>query len=208
MGSRQRLILLAGAAVFALAFHAAQAGKFNRVLDIGDPAPAWENLPGVDGRQHSLADLADARIVVIAFTCNHCPVAQSYQERFKEFARKYKPKGVELVAISVNLEPADGLEKMKERAAEQEYNFPYLQDPTQQIGRKYGATSTPHLFVLDKQRRIAYMGAFDDDFSDASAVQEHYVRDAVEALLAGQEPEITETRQSGCPIRYESGPGD
>jgi peroxiredoxin len=178
------------------------AGKFNRQLSIGDAAPAWEKLPGVDGKEHSLSDLASAKAVVVIFTCNHCPVAQACEERIKKLTSDFKDQGVAVVAISVSRFPADDFPKMQARAKEQGFNFAYLHDASQEIGRKYGATNTPHVFVLNSERKIAYMGAFDDDWQDAENVKEPYTRWAVEAVLAGKTPEIAETRQQGCTIEY------
>lgn len=178
------------------------AAKFNKVLDIGKPAPAWSELLGVDNKRHGLADLKDAKLVVVVFACNHCPVVKTYERRLIRFVDDYRDKGIEFVAISVSRQAADQLPQMKSRASDSGFNFPYLIDPTQKIAKAYGATCTPHVFVLDQQRRIAYMGKIDDHLDD-SKVTERFLRDAVDALLAGKEPEIAETRQVGCDIEYE-----
>lgn len=177
------------------------AADFNKQVDIGDKAPAFADLAGTDGKRHSLSEFADAKLVIVAFTCNTCPMARSYEQRFLDFVREYREKDVAFVAINCNTAPADQLPAMKERAEERGFNFPYLHNPDQDVGRAWGATVTPHLFVLDGERRIAYMGAFDDK-QDPAKAKRHYVRDAVEALVAGREPEITETRQFGCAIQY------
>lgn len=176
--------------------------KFNKVLNVGDKAPEWSDLPGIDGKPHSLADYQEAKAVVVVFTCNHCPVAKAYEERVAEFAKKYE-REVQVVAISVSRNPADGLAKMKARAAEKEFPFPYLFDETQKSGRSYGATVTPHFFLLDGERKIAYMGAFDDNIFEPEKAEKHYLADAVEAMLAGHEPKVKESLQRGCPIEYE-----
>lgn len=181
----------------------ALAGKFNRVLDVGDKAPAWKDLRGTDDNEHSLADLRKAKAVVVVFSCNHCPVAQSYEERLIAFQKEYKDKGVTLVAINVNNTPADRLDKMKERAEKRGFNFTYLYDPSQEIARKFGATCTPHAFLLDGDRKIAYMGKIDDSPLDPTRVTKPYLRKAVDAVLAGKTPEIQETFQTGCGIQYE-----
>lgn len=198
----RRWILPLFVVLCALAVPTAFAGKFNRKLNAGDAAPVWRELAGVDGKVHSLADLKDAKAVVVTFTCNHCPIAQAYEARFVEFVKTYDAKGVKFVALSCSRLPQDGFAKMKERALDRKYNFPYLHDATQQTAKDYGATVTPHVFVLDGERKIAYMGAFDDSF-EVGKVETHYVRDAVEAVLAGKKPEIRETRQFGCGIEYE-----
>lgn len=178
------------------------AGKHNKKLDIGDKAPEFKQLIGVDDKKHGTAEFKDADVMVVCFTCNHCPVAVDYEDRFKEFTKQYKEKGVAFVAVNVNNLAADKLPKMKERAKKKEFNFPYLYDPTQKIARDFGATCTPHLFVLCAKRKIAYMGAFDDS-RKPDKVTKQYVRDAVDALLAGKAPEVTETLQVGCGIKYE-----
>lgn len=184
-----------------IAAAAEKKAKFNKVLAIGETAPDWSDLPGVDDKQHSLADYREAKGMIVVFTCNHCPVVKMYEERLIEVAKKYDDK-VPVVAISVSHNGADGLDKMKARAAEKSFPFPYLYDESQKSARSYGATVTPHFFVLDSERKIAYMGAFDDNF-DPKKVEKHYVVDAVEAVLAGKEPRIRESLQRGCAIEYE-----
>jgi peroxiredoxin len=182
--------------------HPVSAGKFNEILSIDDAAPAWPALPGIDGKTRSLRDFDASSIVVLAFISNKCPVASGYEPRFKQFVTDYRDRGVAFVAISVSQSPVDNFEKMQARATERQFNFPYLFDPSQVTGRRYGATNTPHLFVLNRERKIAYMGAYDDSPDAAGKVQEAYVRSAVEALLAGKPVEIRETRQRGCEIEY------
>jgi peroxiredoxin len=179
----------------------ARAAKFNRKVDVGQPAPKFVGLIGIDGKSHSLDDYKSAKVIVIAFTCNHCPVAQMYEDRFIRFANVQKKRGVVFVAISSSLLPPDSLDKMRERATQKGFDFPYLSDPTQEIGKAYGATVTPQLFVLDRERNIAYMGKFDDDI-EPEKVQRSYVREAVHALLNGKRPDPSETRATGCGIEY------
>ncbi len=197
-----RLVFLAALVSLALA-SADRAGEFNRKLSIGDPAPAWSDLPGVDGRKHSLTDLKDKQVVVLIFTCNSCPVAAGYEDRIIAFAKKYaapdSPVGV--VAVNVNTIPEDRLPKMRERAQEKGFPFAYLYDETQKIAHDYGATTTPEFFVLDKDRKIAYMGAPDDKNPPAAATQQ-YLDDAVQAVLAGRKPPVAETLPRGCQIRF------
>jgi peroxiredoxin len=171
-------------------------------LKVGDPSPVWKDLTGTDDKKHSLKDLADAKAVIVVFTCNHCPVAQAYEDRLVALEKDYHDKGVELVAINVNNMEADKLPAMKERAEEKGFKFAYLYDPSQAIGRAFGATVTPHAFVLDGKHRVAYMGAIDDS-QQPSEVKEHYVRDAVDAILAGRAPEVATSKQFGCGIKYE-----
>ncbi len=168
---------------------------------VGKKAPAFENLPGVDDQTHSLADYKDAKATVVIFTCNHCPVAVAYEDRFIEFVDRYKEKGVKLVAINVNTGPADRLPAMKQRAEQKGFNFPYIYDESQQIARDYTAKVTPELFVLDADGKIVYHGAFDDS-QNASNVKETYVADAVDAVLAGKSVDKPSTRARGCGIKY------
>ncbi len=179
----------------------ASAAKFNRKVDVGKPAPEWKGLTGVDGRKHSLVDYKKVKVLVVAFTCNQCPVSQLYEERFIHFVKEYKPQEVALVAISCSLLPPDRLEKMKERASKRRFNFDYLSDPAQQTGKDYGATVTPQVFVLDQNRNIAYMGRVDDNI-EPDKVQREYLQDAVRALLSGKRPDPSETRATGCGIEY------
>ena len=197
---RTATVLVVGLAAF---FSAASlsAAKFNKVLDIGKPAPVWKELLGVDDKRHCLDDFKDAKLVVVVFACNHCPVVKTYERRLIRFVDDYREKGVEFIAISVSRQPSDQLPQMKARASDSGFNFAYLIDPTQKIARAYGATCTPHVFVLDQQRRVAYMGKIDDHL-DESKVTERFLRDAVDALLAGKQPEVAETRQVGCDIEF------
>ncbi len=182
----------------------ALAGKYNDVLNIGDPAPVWEKLAGVDGKPHSLADLADKDVVVVVFTCNSCPVATDYEDRILAFSKKFAGADgkVGLVAINVNKIEEDQLPKMRERAEAKGFDFPYLYDDSQQIGRAFGANFTPEFFVLDKDRKVAFMGGMDDSSSE-DAVKNQYLVPAVEAVLAGKSPPTAESPAIGCRIRYE-----
>jgi peroxiredoxin len=182
----------------------ALAGKYNAVLKIGDAAPAWQDLEGVDGKRHALADLADKQVVVVVFTCNSCPVATDYEDRILAFAKKHAAADskVALVAINVNKIAEDQLPEMRKRAEERAFPFPYLYDDTQQIGKRFGAAFTPEFFVLDRERNVVYMGGMDDN-SLAYEVKKHYLEPAVEAALAGKAPDVAEAPAIGCRVRYE-----
>jgi peroxiredoxin len=181
----------------------ARAGEYNETLSVGDRAPAWAGLPGVDGKKHALADLKDKDVAVLVFTCNSCPIAVAYEDRLIAFTRKYAgPKGkVAVVAVNVNTIPQDRLPKMKERAKAKGFNFPYLYDESQKIARAYGASTTPEFFVLDRERKVVYMGAMDDKIKTAD-VKVNYLEPAVQAALRGGRPKVTETLARGCLIRY------
>lgn len=177
------------------------AAKFNRVMDIGKPAPVWKNLPGVDGKLHSLEELKKAKAVVVIFTCNHCPVAQAYEQRLIKLANERSKQGVEFVAISVSSYEADNLEAMKKRSADRKFPFVYLQDPTQQTGKQYGALWTPSIFLLDSKRRVVYMGGVDDSMYPEK-VERRFLKDAIDAVLAGKTIYVEETKPVGCQIDY------
>jgi peroxiredoxin len=164
---------------------------------------SWKDLPGVDGKKHSLADLQDKDVVVLAVTCNHCPVALEYYARMKDFVRTVASGGskVALVAVAFGDLEADKLPRMKQIASRQGFNFPYLYDESQTLGRCLGATRTPQFFVLDAQRRLVYRGAWDDHNNQAK-VTKRYVEDVVKALLDGKKPVWGETEARGCAITY------
>jgi len=138
----------------------------------------------------------------MVFTCNHCPVAVAYEDRLVALQEAYKDKGVQVIAVNVNNLPADKLDKMKVRAEEKEFNFPYLYDATQKMGLDYGAQVTPHAFVLDRKRRIAYVGAIDDN-NNSKNVEAKYLADALNVLLAGKQPDPAETKARGCGVKYD-----
>ena len=175
------------------------AGEFNEVLKIGDLAPAWVDLRGVDGNYHSLSELKDKQVVVVLFTCNSCPVAKDYEDRIIATAKKFSH--VAFVAINVNRIPDDSLEKMTERAKEKGFPFPYLLDESQQIAKHYGANFTPEFFVLDAQRKVTYMGGFDDN-ANSKLVKREFLDLAITATLAKKSPDIAETLARGCRIRF------
>lgn len=174
----------------------------NKALAVGDAAPEWKDLEGVDDEKHSLGDIKDAKAVVVVFTCNHCPVAQAYEDRIIQLAADYKDKGVEVVAINVNNIDADKLPAMKERAEAKGFEFDYLYDPSQEIGRAFGATVTPHAFLLDCEKKLVYVGAIDDNI-DAAEVKENHLRDAIDSVVAGSKPAKESTKPAGCGIQYE-----
>jgi peroxiredoxin len=176
-------------------------GKYNEVLNIGDKAPIWPALPGTDGKSHALDEWSSKPYLLLVFTCTSCPCARDYEDRIKAFTSKFQSQ-VAVVAINVNTIPEDRLEPMKKRAGERGYNFSYLYDESQKIAKAYGATYTPEFFLLDQDRRIAYMGAMDDK-DDPGKVTKHYLEDALAALQSGKRPEKAETLARGCMIRYQ-----
>lgn len=182
-------------------------------LKIGKPAPDF-CLPGVDGKEHRLSDFSDAEILVVVFTCNHCPTAQEYEGRIKKLAEDYRGKGVAVVAISPNDPKAvrldelgysdvgDSLEDMQVRAKSESFNFPYLYDgDDQKVSQAYGPVATPHVFVFDGKRKLRYAGRIDDS-AKIKKVTSHDTRNAVEALLAKKPVPVENTRTFGCSIKW------
>lgn len=197
------MLRLLSVSVALLALSVLQAGEYNKVLNVGDPAPAWSDLPGVDGKKHSLADLKDKDAVVVVFTCNSCPIAVDYEDRIIAFAKKHAgpDSKLALVAINVNTIPEDKLDQMVVRAKEKGFNFPYLYDESQKIAKAYGANYTPEFSVLGKDRKIVYMGAMDDT-STAANVKVSFLDPAVQSALKGEKAEKGETLARGCRIRF------
>ena len=177
------------------------AGEFNEVLSIGDTAPTWKDLPGTDGKSHSFADLEKADVVVIVFTCTSCPTAVDYEDRLQALTKKYAGDHVAVVAVSVNRVEADKLPALTKRVAEKKFAFHYLYDESQKIAKDYGAIFTPEFFVLNKDRKIVYMGAMDDS-TDPAGVKIHYVENAIAAAKRGEKPAVTETIARGCRVRW------
>lgn len=166
-------------------------------VSIGEKAPNF-TAEAVDGKTISLSDTKGAQATVLCFTCNDCPVAIAYEDRFIEFAKKYADKEVKFIAINVNR--TETLEAMRRRAEEKKFNFPYAYDDSGESAKAYGARVTPHLFIIDGDGVIAYMGAYDDNMA-AGKVEKRHVESAVDALLAGRRPEVSETKAVGCSIK-------
>ena len=164
-------------------------------IEIGAKGPDFK-ATGVDGAQYSLASAKGAKVTVLCFTCNLCPVAVAYEDRFIEFNKKYAGKGVKFIAINCN--KTENLEAMKKRSQEKSFNFPYVYDGSADAARAYGARVTPHLFVLDENGKVAYRGSFDDKQKKPT---KSFLVDAVEALLAGKKPPVDSTKAFGCTIK-------
>lgn len=178
----------------------APGGKYNEVLNIGDKAPVWQAMTGIDGKKHTLDEWKAKPYLVIVFTCNSCPCSRDYEDRIKAFTEKYKAQ-VAVVAINSNLIKDDNLDAMKKRAEDRGYNFSYLQDETQKVAKAYGATYTPEFFLLNSERKIIYMGAMDDK-DDPDKVKVRFLEEALSAAQAGKSPTKAETLARGCMIRY------
>lgn len=170
---------------------------------IGDKATDFR-LKSVDGKMYSMADYKDAKGFIVVFTCNHCPFAVKYEDRINDLAKIYKSKGYILLAINPNdpaLEPTDSYELMKVRAKEKGFAFPYLFDEGQKIYPQYGATKTPHVFLLDKNQIVKYIGAIDDNVDSAADVKGKYLENAIAALESGKTPSPETTKAIGCSIK-------
>src|SRR6185436_8649710 len=156
-----------------------------------------------DDQKHSLAYLADKDVIVVCFTCNTCPYAVDYEDRLIGLAKKFAAEGhrCALVAINANKVKDDLLPAMQERAKSKSFNFPYLHDETQQVAKSYGATFTPEFVVLNKERKVIYLGAMDDS-PDGKKITKRYLEDAIAAVLAGKQAPTMETPAVGCAIRF------
>ncbi len=181
-------------------------------LELGRPAPAFD-LPGTDGKRYSLKNFDDAKVLVVVFSCNHCPYVIGSEDRMIAFARKYAPKGVRMVAINSNEtenHPEDSFERMVQRAREKNFPFPYLRDDSQQVALAYGALRTPHYYVFDRggdrQWRLRYTGRMDDNPRTPGMEKTHELADAVEAILAGRKPPVEVTNPIGCNVKWAGRP--
>ncbi|KAF0202250.1 MAG: Thiol-disulfide isomerase/thioredoxin protein [Bacteroidetes bacterium] len=182
---------------------------FGQGYNVGDKAIDFK-LKNIDDKYVSMADYPDAKGFIVIFTCNHCPFSVAYEDRIIDIDLKYKELGYPVIAINPNdpaLVPADSFEEMKKRAAEKEFTFPYLFDEGQKVFPVYGATRTPHIYLLNKEKdglKVAYIGAIDNNHQDAAAVTEKYLENAVNALIKGNKPAVDFTKAVGCTIKVAS----
>jgi len=189
------------------------AGKYNQILSIGDQMPTFSDLPSISGKSISSKDLTQD-VVVFVNLANHCPWVKGMDADLVKLVDQFSGKSVKVVGLSINLREDDRLDAMKEHAKNVGYNFAYVFDESQDLGRKLGATRTPEYYVFDKERKLAYMGLLYNSpakmNSDGSIrhingeVTEHYVADAIDALLNNEKLKITETRAHGCSAKYEN----
>ncbi len=162
-------------------------------------------LPGVDGQTYTETDFAGAKALAVIFWCNHCPYVRAWEDRVIALQREYAERGVRFVLINSNdpqKYPEDDLPRMRQRAQLKAYPFPYLFDESQEVARRYGATRTPEVFLFDAARTLRYHGAPDDNVEDPRAVRQHYLRDAIEAVLAERTPPVVQTPPRGCTIKW------
>jgi peroxiredoxin len=173
-------------------------------LQIGQAAPGFA-LPGADGKTYSLASFSRAKVLVVFFTCNHCPYVVGSEDRIAALHDEFHPRGVDWVGINSNeaqKHPTDSFEHMKARIREKGIRYPYLRDESQAVAKAYGALRTPHFYVFDAQRRLCYTGRLDDSPREAAKASTHELRDALEALLAGSKPPVEVTNPIGCNVKW------
>jgi peroxiredoxin len=180
-------------------------------LQIGQPAPAF-NLPGTDGKNHSLDDLKDARVAIVFFSCNHCPYVIGSEDRMIAFAKKYAPRGVRMIAINSNEtenHPTDSMEHMIQRAKEKSFPFAYVRDDSQDVALAYGALRTPHYYAFAQEGGkwlLKYTGRMDDNPRNPGQETTHELADAVDALLAGKPVAAPVTNPIGCNVKWQGKP--
>lgn len=173
-------------------------------LEIGQRAPDF-TLPGVDGKDHSLSSYKDKKLVIVVFTCNHCPYVQAYEDRLISIQRDYADKGVQLIAVNANDSagyPEDSFDNMVKRSQKKKFNFPYLRDKAQRVARSYGAEYTPEVFVLNSRFEVRYIGRVDDNWQNPDKVKTHDLRTAINAVLAHKKVENPLTHAIGCTIKW------
>lgn len=173
-------------------------------MKTGTAAPDF-SLPGVDGKTYSLKDFSETALIVF-FSCNHCPYVQAYEDRVIELQKEFQGKA-RFIAINSNdatSHPDDSFDNMKARARQRNFNFLYLRDESQDVARAYGGTHTPHLFVFDQERKLAYTGRIDDNWQEPDKVTKRYLKDALTALTQGRRPAEAETFAIGCTIKWKN----
>lgn len=173
-------------------------------LELGGKAIEF-SLPATDGKTYSLDQFTEYAVLGVIFSCNHCPYVQAWEERMVKIQSDYEARGVQLITINANdaeKYPSDNFEAMKLRAQERGFNFPYLHDESQATASAYGAERTPEVYLFDADRRLRYHGAIDDNYDDPGAVEFAYLREAIDALLTGDEPGTPYTQPVGCTIKW------
>lgn len=173
-------------------------------LKIGSSVPDF-SLTGTDGKVYSLKSFEQKKILIIIFSCNHCPYVQAYEDRIKSIQNEFEGKGLQIAAINSNEDknyPDDSFDEMKKRAAAKGFNFPYLRDETQETAKAYGATHTPEIFLFDSERNLRYTGKIDDNWQEPEKVKSQYLRDAIIEVLSSKEVSVPETFSIGCTIKW------
>lgn len=204
---KKTFIVIAGVLVVAAGLFMNATKSLEGGYTIGDEVKDF-SLKNVDGKMISLSDFSNAKGFIITFTCNTCPYAKGYEQRIMDLDKKYASKGFPVIAINPNdveRVPEDSMAEMKKRSNDRGYTFPYLRDDSQEVAQAFGATKTPHMYVLSKKGSkniVEYIGAIDDNPRDAEGVSEKYVESVVDSLLAGNKPEVREKRAIGCTIKW------
>jgi peroxiredoxin len=178
----------------------------SKPIELGTSCPDF-NLPGVDGNKHDRKSYEKSKILVVAFTCNHCPYVQAYESRLKDLVKDFQSRGVSFVCINANdsnAYPEDSFENMKKRAKEYSFNFDYLRDDSQEVARDFNAACTPEFYVYDEKRKLRYHGRLDDNQKEPSAVKSRFLKEAIEDLLSGKAPRTQQTAALGCSIKWKS----
>lgn len=195
-------LLIIGSTIFLMNARSAFGG-----YSVGDTVKDFE-LKNVDGKMVSMSDYSDAKGFILTFTCNTCPFSIGYESRIIDLDKKYAPKGFPVIAINpndVDRMPEDSMDEMKKRAADKGYTFPYLRDDTQAVAKAFGATRTPHMYIISNNSGkyvLEFIGAIDDNPRDGSKASKKYVENAVDALLAGKKPPVTNVTAIGCTIKW------
>lgn len=200
-------LLMTALAILSLTLFSAYTNPVDGGYKVGDVATDFNLQNASDESWVSLKSLGDVKGYIVAFTCNTCPYAVMYEDRLIELHKKYAPQGYPVIAINPNdpdVKPGDGLADMKKRAADKKFPFKYVFDAGQKIYPQYGATRTPHIYLLDSDRVVRYIGAIDNNAQDASAANEHYLASAIEALKKGEDPNPDFTKAVGCSIKVKS----
>jgi peroxiredoxin len=177
------------------------------LMKTGTRIPSFGPLPGVDGKKYELKNFDAKSVLMVFFSCNHCPYVQAYEDRIMALQSEFQPKGVQFIAINSNDAtdyPDDSFDNMVKRAAERKFNFLYLRDEDQSVAKAFGATHTPHLFVFDSARTLAYTGRIDDNWQEPAKVTRRYLHAALTALVSGTKPAEPETFAIGCTIKWKN----
>ncbi len=173
-------------------------------LKIDSAIPGF-SLTGIDDKTYDLNSFSDKKILIVIFSCNHCPYVQAYEDRIIALQKEFATKGIQIIAINSNDDvkyPDDSFDEMKKRASAKGFNFPYLRDETQDVAKAFGATHTPQIFLFDKNRKLKYEGKIDDNWQEADKVKSAYLREAILEVLGGKEVSVPETFSIGCTIKW------
>ena len=202
------LAILAISVMSAFQYAPATGGEGGEGYDIGSEV-ANVKLKNVDGKIVSFADFKDEKGLIVIFTCNTCPYAVAYEQRIMDLDKKYSSQGYPVIAINpndVNRQPGYSFEAMQQRSKDKGYTFPYLHDETQEVAKMFGATRTPHVYLLKKGNagvfRVAFIGSIDDNYDDATQVENHFLENAIKAVEAGNAPEPAKVKAIGCTIKW------